>query len=301
LFYRCLQGKTDGNTEETSHVEEPPTTFDIFHRPPAEASNNATEEATEVPAGAAAAFNVELSEAPRAVSVSGNSQEVVDMPATSRESAEDETVAPFAHNLMSSSSGETEASNVHVAEEATEVAATPISTMGEMRDVSLPQEHEENLPNNHDKFIADGKQGGLVDSSKFPGDLYYTVQTGDPLNMVDPPDNPGRSSQGHDSPGTKTHSGSRGDSSRSHKKSVSDVDAYADLAPIPYSGPIAYSGPISAAYSGPISYSGAPNHSGPFPFSGSISHRSDSSAASNRSFAFPMLVFSHPFQSFHAR
>ncbi|CAK9863812.1 unnamed protein product [Sphagnum jensenii] len=356
---RCLQGKTDGNIEETSHVEEPPTTFDIFHGPPAEASNNATEEATEVPAGAAAAFNVELSEAPRAVSVSGNSQEVVDMPATSRESAEDETVAPFAHylmatssgeketshvhaeqeattvpppalsgelseapkgvmvsansleevempapsresaedetvapfahNLMSSSSGKTEASNVHVAEEATEVAATPISTTGEMRDLSLPQEHEENLPNNHDKFIADGKQGGLVDSSKFPGDLYYTVQTGDPLNMVDPPDNPGRSSQGHDSPGTKTHSGSRGGSSRSHEKSVSDVDAYADLAPIPYSGPIAYSGPISAAYSGPISYSGAPNHSGPFPFSGSISHRSDSSAASNRSFAFPIF------------
>ncbi|GLJ15903.1 hypothetical protein SUGI_0262730 [Cryptomeria japonica] len=41
-------------------------------------------------------------------------------------------------------------------------------------------------------------------------------------------------------------------------------------------------------YSGPIS--GAISYSGPIPFSGSISHRSDSSTTSTRSFAFPILA-----------
>lgn len=275
-----------------------PITFDVFHALPAEVPSTATEGAPEIPA--AEALNLELSEMPKAASVIfANSQKEADMSAYSRESAERETVAPFANDLKASSSEDTEAALHAAAAVAMEIPATATSSAKvETDNVSLPypQELEQQLPNDHDKLaIDDGKQGESVDNNEFPSGHYYTNtvhRSGDALNTVDPLDSSDRLSQGHDSPGSqaKTHTGSDGDSSRLHEKSVSDVDTYADLVPIPFSGPIGYSGPIPAAYSGSISYPGAPNHSGQVPFSGSISYRSDSSAASNRSFAFPIFA-----------
>ncbi|CAM6033476.1 unnamed protein product [Sphagnum compactum] len=251
-----------------------PITFDGFHALPAEVPSTATKEAPEMPA--AEALNLELSEMPRAATVIfANSQKEADMSATSRESAEGETAVATEIPATATSSAKVETDNVFL---------------------PYPQELEQQLPNDHDKLaIDDGKQGESVDNNEFPSGHYYTNtvhHSGDALNTVDPLDSSDRLSQGHDSPGSqaKTNTGSDGDSSRLHEKSVSDVDTYADLVPIPFSGPIGYSGPIPAAYSGSSSHPGAPNHSGQVPFSGSISYRSDSSAASNRSFAFPIFA-----------
>jgi hypothetical protein len=275
-----------------------PITFDVFHALPAEVPSTATKGAPEIPA--AEALNLELSEMPKAASsIFANSQKEADMSPTSRESAEGETVAPFANDLMASSSEDTKAALHAAAAVATEIPATATSSAKVETDnvfLPYPQELEQQPPNDHDKLaIDDGKQGESVDNNEFPSGHYYTNtvhRSGDALNTVDPLVSSDRLSQGHDSPGSqaKTHTGSDGDSSRLHEKSVSDVDTYADLVPIPFSGPIGYSGPIPAAYSGSISYPGAPNHSGQVPFSGSISYRSDSSAASNRSFAFPIFA-----------
>jgi hypothetical protein len=296
IVYRFLE-RADESEGELS-LGELPITFDVFHALPAEVPSTATEGAPEIPA--AEALNLELSEMPKAASVIfANSQKEADMSAYSRESAERETVAPFANDLKASSSEDTEAALHAAAAVAMEIPATATSSAKvETDNVSLPypQELEQQLPNDHDKLaIDDGKQGESVDNNEFPSGHYYTNtvhRSGDALNTVDPLDSSDRLSQGHDSPGSqaKTHTGSDGDSSRLHEKSVSDVDTYADLVPIPFSGPIGYSGPIPAAYSGSISYPGAPNHSGQVPFSGSISYRSDSSAASNRSFAFPIFA-----------
>ncbi len=294
IVYRFLE-RADESEGELS-LGELPITFDVFHALHAEVPSTATKEAPETPA--AEALNLELSEMPKAASaIFANSQKEADMSATSRESAEGETVAPFANDLMASSSEDTEAALHAAAAVVTEIPATATSSAKVETDnvfLLYPQELEQQLPNDHDKLaIDDGKQGESVDNNEFPSGHYYTNtvhRSGDALNTVDPLDSSDRLSQGHDSPGSqaKTHTGSDGDSSRLLEKSVSDVDTYADLVPIPFSGPIGYSGPIPAAYSGSISYSGAPNHSGQVPFSGSISYRSDSSAASNRSFAFPM-------------
>lgn len=294
IVYRFLE-RAEESVGELS-LGELPITFDVFHELPAEVPSTATKEAPEIQA--AEALNLELSEMPKTVSAKfANSQKEADMSATSRESAEGEAVAPFANDLMASSSEDTEAALHAAAAVVMEIPATATSSAKVETDnvfLLYPQELEQQLPNDHDKLaIDDGKQGESVDNNKFPSGHYYTNtvhRSGDALNTVDPLDSSDRLSQGHDSPGSqaKTHTGSDGDSSRLLEKSVSDVETYADLVPIPFSGPIGYSGPIPAAYSGSISYSGAPNHSGQVPFSGSISYRSDSSAASNRSFAFPM-------------
>jgi hypothetical protein len=296
IVYRFLERAVESEGELS--LGELPITCEVFHALPAEVPSTATKEAPEIPA--AEAHNLELSEMPKAASaIFANSQKEADMSATSRESAEGETVAPFANDLMASSSEDTEAALHAAAAVVTEIPATATSSAKVETDnvfLPYPQELEQQLPNDHDKLaIDDGKQGESVDNNEFPSGHYYTNTvhcSGDALNTVDPLDSSDRLSQGHDSPGSqaKTHTGSDGESSRLHEKSVSDVDTYADLVPIPFSGPIGYSGPIPAAYSGSISYPGAPNHSGQVPFSGSISYRSDSSAASNRSFAFPIFA-----------
>ncbi len=81
----------------------------------------------------------------------------------SRESsaAKGETVVPFAHDPITSTSDETEASHVHAAkeeeeEEAIEVHTMPRSIKDAIRDVSLPDPQdleEEESPNKHDSFL----------------------------------------------------------------------------------------------------------------------------------------------------
>jgi len=271
---------------DASFDEKPPTRRDL----PAEASNNATEETEEI--AEAEALVVGLHEAPKPASlVTANSQEEMDMTAaTSRESsaAKGETVVPFALDPITSTSDETEASHVHAAkeeeEEAIEVHTMPTSIKDAIRDVSLPDPQdleEEESPNKHDEFLAHGKQGesAAADDNELLVGHYYTTQNGD---IRDPSDSDDRSSQGRDSVSTfaTIHTRSDGDSSKlCERSSVSDV------AGVPSSRSIRYSSSILAAYSsGSFLYPGAPNHSG------SISHRSDSSAASNRSFAFPIFA-----------
>jgi hypothetical protein len=277
---------------EASFDEKPPTRRGL----PAEASKNATEEAEEI--AEAEALVVGLHEAPKATSlVTATSQEEMDMTAAaSRESsaAKGETVVPFAHDPITSTSDETEASHVHAAkeeeeEEAIEVHTMPTSIKDAIRDVSLPDPQdleEEESPNKHHEFVAHGKQGesAAADDNELLVGHYYTTQNGD---ILDPSDSDDRSSQGRDSVSSfaTIHTRSDGDSSKlCERSSVSDVvEVYTDVAGVPSSRSIRYSSSILAAYSsGSILYPGAPNHSG------SISHRSDSSAASNRSFAFPM-------------
>jgi hypothetical protein len=276
---------------DASFDEKPPTRRDL----PAEASKNATEEAEEI--AEAEALVAGLHEAPKPTSlVTANSQEEMDMTAaTSRESsaAKGETVVPFAHDPITSTSDETEASHVHAAkegeEEAIEVHTMPTSIKDAIRDVSLPDPQdleEEESPNKHEEFLAHGKQGesAAADDNELLVGHYYTTQNGD---IPDPSDSDDRSSQGRDSVSSfaTIHTRSDGDSSKlCERSSVSDaVEVYTDVAGVRSSRSIRYSSSILAAYSsGSILYPGAPNHSG------SISHRSDSSAASNRSFAFPM-------------
>jgi hypothetical protein len=279
---------------EASFDEKPPTRRGL----PAEASKNATEEAEEI--AEAEALVVGLHEAPKATSlVTATSQEEMDMTAAaSRESsaAKGETVVPFAHDPITSTSDETEASHVHAAkeeeeEEAIEVHTMPTSIKDAIRDVSLPDPQdleEEESPNKHDEFLAHGKQGesAAADDNELLVGHYYTTQNGD---IPDPSDSDDRSSQGRDSVSSfaTIHTRSDGDSSKlCERSSVSDVvEVYTDVAGVPSSRSIRYSSSILAAYSsGSILYPGAPNHSG------SISHRSDSSAASNRSFAFPIFA-----------
>jgi len=276
---------------DASFDEKPPTRRDL----PAEASKNATEEAEEI--AEAEALVAGLHEAPKPTSlVTANSQEEMDMTAaTSRESsaAKGETVVPFAHDPITSTSDETEASHVHAAkegeEEAIEVHTMPTSIKDAIRDVSLPDPQdleEEESPNKHEEFLAHGKQGesAAADDNELLVGHYCTTQDGD---IPDPSDSDDRSSQGRDSVSSfaTIHTRSDGDSSKlCERSSVSDaVEVYTDVAGVRSSRSIRYSSSILAAYSsGSILYPGAPNHSG------SISHRSDSSAASNRSFAFPM-------------
>ncbi len=124
---------------------------------PAEASKNATEEAEEI--AETEALVVGLHEAPKPTSlVTANLQEEMDMTAAaSRESsaAKGETVVPFAHDPITSTSDETEASHVHAAKEeeeeekeAIEVHTMPRSIKDAIRDVSLPdpQDLEEEHP-----------------------------------------------------------------------------------------------------------------------------------------------------------
>jgi hypothetical protein len=125
---------------DASFDEKPPTRRDL----PAEASKNATDEAEEI--AETKALVVGLHEAPKPTSlVTANLQEEMDMTAAaSRESsvAKGETVVPFAHDPITSTSDETEASHVHVAkeeeEEAIEVHTMPRSIKDAIRDVSLP-------------------------------------------------------------------------------------------------------------------------------------------------------------------
>ncbi|CAK9862655.1 unnamed protein product [Sphagnum jensenii] len=273
---------------DASFDEKPPTRRDL----PAEASKNATEEAEEI--AEAEALIVGLHEAPKPASlVTANSQEEMDMTAaTSRESsaAKGETVVPFAHDPITSTSDETEASHVRAAkegeEEAIEVHMMPTSIKDARRDVSLPDPQdleEEESPNKHDGFLG---ESAAADVNELLVGHYYTTQNGD---IPDPSDSDDRSSQGRDSVSSfaTIHTRSDGDSSKlCERSSVSDVmEVYTDVAGVPSSRSIRYSSSILAAYSsGSILYPGAPNHSG------SISHRSDSSAASNRSFAFPIFA-----------
>jgi hypothetical protein len=275
---------------DASFDEKPPTRRDL----PAEASKNVTEEAEEI--AEAEALVVGLHEAPKPASlVTANSQEEMDMTAATSRESKGETVVPFAHDPITSRSDETEASHVHAAkeeeEEAIEVHTMPTSIKDAIRDVSLPDPQdleEEESPNKHDEFLAHGKQGesAAADDNELLVGHYYTTQNGD---IPDPSDSDDRSSQGRDSVSSfaTIHTRSDGDSSKlCERSSVSDVgEAYTDVAGVPSSRSIRYSSSILAAYSsGSILYPGAPNHSG------SISHRSDSSAASNRSFAFPIFA-----------
>jgi hypothetical protein len=272
---------------DASFDEKPPTRRDL----PAESSKNATEEAEEI--AEAEALIVGLHEAPKPASlVTANSQEEMDMrAATSRESsaAKGETVVPFALDPITSTSDETEASHVHAAKEEEEEAAIEVHTMptsikDAIRDVSLPDPQdleEEESPNKHDEFLAHGKQGesAAADDNELLVGHYYTTQNGD---IPDPSDSDDRSSQGRDSVSSfaTIHTRSDGDSSKLCERS-----SVLDVAGVPSSRSIRYSSSILATYSsGSILYPGAPNHSG------SISHRSDSSAASNRSFAFPIFA-----------
>jgi len=146
---------------DASFDEKPPTRRDLH----VEASKNATEEAEEI--AETEALVVGLHEAPKPTSlVTTNLQEEMDMTtAASRESstAKGETVVPFAHDPITSTSDETKASHAHAAkeeEEAIEVHTMPRSIKDAIRDVSLPDPQdleEKESPNKHDEFLAHGK------------------------------------------------------------------------------------------------------------------------------------------------
>jgi hypothetical protein len=201
---------------------------------PAEASKNATDEAEEI--AETEALVVGLHEAPKPTSlVTTNLQEEMDMTAAaSRESsaAKGEIVVPFAHDPITSTSDETEASHVHATkeeeEEAIEVHTMPRSIKDVIRDVSLPDPQdleEEKSPNKHDEFLAHGKQGesAAADDNELLVGHYYTTQNGD---IPDPSNSDDRSSQGRDSVSNfaTIHTRSDGDSSKwCERSSVSDV------------------------------------------------------------------------------
>jgi hypothetical protein len=154
--------------------------------------------------------------------------------AASRESsaAKGETMVPFAHDPITSTSDETEASHVHAAkeeeEEAIEVHTMPTSIKDAIRDVSLPDPQdleEEESPNKRDEFLAHGKQGESVaiDDNELLVGHYYTTQNGD---IPDPLDSDDRSSQGRDSVSSfaTIHTRIDGDSSKlCERSSISDV------------------------------------------------------------------------------
>ncbi len=202
---------------------------------PAEASKNATEEVEEI--AETEALVVGLHEAPKPTSlVTANLQEEMDMTAAaSRESsaAKGETMVPFAHDPITSTSDETEASHVHAAkeeeeEEAIEVHTMPRSIKDAIRDVSLPDPQdleEKKSPNKHDEFLAHGKQeeSTAADDNELLVGHYYTIQNGD---IPDPLDNDDRSSQGRDSVSSfaTIHTRIDGDSSKlCERSSVSNV------------------------------------------------------------------------------
>ncbi|CAK9212876.1 unnamed protein product [Sphagnum jensenii] len=214
---------------DASFDEKPPTRRDLH----VEASKNATEEAEEI--AETEALVVGLHEAPKPTSlVTTNLQEEMDMTAAaSRESsaAKGETMVPFAHDPIISTSDETEASHAHAAkeeEEAIEVHTMPRSIKDAIRDVSLPDPQdleEEESPNKHDEFLAHGKQGesAAADDNELLVGHYYTTQNGD---IPDPSASDDRSSQGRDfvSSFATIHTRSDGDSSKlCEKSSVSDV------------------------------------------------------------------------------
>jgi len=154
---------------------------------PAEASKNASEEVEEI--DETGSLVVGLHEALKPTSlVIANLQEEMDMTTVaSRESsaAKGETMVPFTHDPITSTSDETKASHVHAAkeeeEESIEVHTMPRSIKDAIRDVSLPDPQdleEEESPNKHDEFLAHGKQGesAAANDNELLVGHYYTTQ-----------------------------------------------------------------------------------------------------------------------------